>query len=96
MIVPAVSPVAMDFERRFAERRAGAEAQPEESRSMPERRPLKFLAKKPLSRRSVPKGAGVSSALPFLDAIGVGTPLARTTSAPKPRRLLLHSPRRPT
>jgi hypothetical protein len=45
-----------------------------------------FLTKKHLSRRTVLKGAGVSLALPLLDAmIPAGTALAQTAAAPKLR-----------
>jgi hypothetical protein len=45
-----------------------------------------FLTKKHLSRRAVLKGAGVSIALPLLDAmIPAGTALANTAAAPSPR-----------
>ena len=55
-----------------------------------------FLTKKHLSRRTVLKGAGVSLALPLLDAmIPAATALAQTAAAPKlQRRLLLHPARR--
>jgi hypothetical protein len=43
-----------------------------------------FLTKKHLSRRTVLKGAGVSLALPLLDAmIPAATALAQTAAAPK-------------
>ena len=45
-----------------------------------------FLTKKHLSRRTVLKGAGVSLALPLLDAmIPAATALAQTAAAPKLR-----------
>ena len=55
-----------------------------------------FITKKHISRRAVLKGAGVTLALPFLDAmVPAGTALAQTAAVPKTAdRLLLHSPRR--
>jgi len=42
-----------------------------------------FITKKYISRRRVLKGAGVSLALPFLDAmVPAGTALAQTAAAP--------------
>ncbi|HTY51242.1 MAG TPA: DUF1552 domain-containing protein [Steroidobacteraceae bacterium] len=52
-----------------------------------------FLTKKCLSRRTVLKGAGVSIALPLLDAmIPAGTALADTPAAVKPRLGLVYFP----
>ena len=45
-----------------------------------------FISKKHLSRRAVLRGAGVSIALPLLDAmIPASTALAQTAAAPNPR-----------
>jgi Protein of unknown function (DUF1552) len=44
-----------------------------------------FIAKKPLSRRTVLRGMGVSLALPLLDAMVPAAALARTQPAPKTR-----------
>ncbi len=52
-----------------------------------------FLTKKHLSRRTVLKGAGVSIALPLLDAmIPAHTALANTAAAPKPRLGFVYFP----
>lgn len=52
-----------------------------------------FLTKKHLSRRAVLKGAGVSIALPLLDAmIPAGTALANTPAAVKPRLGFVYFP----
>jgi hypothetical protein len=52
-----------------------------------------FLTKKHLSRRTVLKGAGVSIALPLLDAmIPASTALASTAAAPKPRLGFVYFP----
>jgi hypothetical protein len=52
-----------------------------------------FLTKKHLSRRAVLKGAGVSIALPLLDAmIPAGTALANTAAAVKPRLGFVYFP----
>ena len=52
-----------------------------------------FLTKKHLSRRTVLKGAGVSIALPLLDAmIPAGTALASTPAAPNPRLGFVYFP----
>ena len=52
-----------------------------------------FLTKKHLSRRTVLKGAGVSIALPLLDAmIPAGTALASTAAAPKSRLGFVYFP----
>ena len=55
-----------------------------------------FIFKKHISRRTVLKGAGVTLALPFLEAmVPAATALAQTAANPKnSRRLLLHSSRR--
>ena len=55
-----------------------------------------FIFKKHISRRTVLKGAGVTLALPFLEAmVPAATALAQTAANPKIRaRLLLHSSRR--
>src|SRR5919197_4515323 len=46
-----------------------------------------FLTKKHISRRTVLKGAGVTLALPFLDAmVPAATALAQTAAAPKKMR----------
>ena len=45
-----------------------------------------FITKKHLSRRALLRGAGVTVALPFLDAmVPAQTPLAGTAASPKPR-----------
>jgi hypothetical protein len=47
---------------------------------------MTFLTKKHLSRRTILRGAGVSLALPFLDAMmPAQTPMAKTAAAPRPR-----------
>jgi hypothetical protein len=47
---------------------------------------MTFITKKHLSRRTILRGAGVSLALPFLDAMmPAQTPVARTAAAPRPR-----------
>jgi len=52
-----------------------------------------FITKKHLSRRAVLKGAGVSVALPLLDAmIPAGTALAQTAAAPKLRTAFFYLP----
>jgi len=52
-----------------------------------------YLARKPLSRRTVLKGAGVSLALPLLDAmIPAATALAQTAAAPKLRAGFFYIP----
>ncbi len=52
-----------------------------------------FLTKKHLSRRTVLKGAGVSVALPLLDAmIPAGTALAQTAAVPKMRTAFFYLP----
>lgn len=52
-----------------------------------------FLSKKHLSRRAVLRGAGVSLALPLLDAmIPAGTALAQTAAAPKLRTGFFYIP----
>ena len=52
-----------------------------------------FITKKHLSRRTVLKGAGVSLALPFLDAmIPAATALAQTAAAPKLRMGFFYIP----
>jgi Protein of unknown function (DUF1552) len=52
-----------------------------------------FLTKKHLSRRTVLKGAGVSLALPLLDAmVPVGTALAQSAAAPKIRTGFFYIP----
>src|SRR6516225_7317830 len=52
-----------------------------------------FLMKKHLSRRTLLKGAGVSLALPLLDAmIPAATPLAQTAAAPKLRMGFFYIP----
>src|SRR6478735_843542 len=52
-----------------------------------------FLTKKHISRRRVLKGAGVSLALPFLDAmVPAGTALAQTAAAPKLRTGFFYLP----
>jgi Protein of unknown function (DUF1552) len=52
-----------------------------------------FLTKKHLSRRTVLKGAGVSVALPLLDAmIPAGTALAQTAAVPKLRTAFFYLP----
>ena len=55
-----------------------------------------FITKKHISRRTLLKGAGVSLALPLLDAmVPAATALAQTAAAPKiAHGLLLYSPRR--
>ena len=55
-----------------------------------------FIFKKHISRRTVLKGAGVTLALPFLDAmVPAATALAQTAADPEDSRgLLLHSSRR--
>jgi hypothetical protein len=52
-----------------------------------------FLFKKQLSRRTVLKGAGVTIALPLLDAmLPAGTALAQTAAAPSPRLGFVYFP----
>src|SRR6478735_2985984 len=52
-----------------------------------------FITKKHLSRRTVPKGAGASIALPLLDAmIPAATALAQTAAAAKPRLAFIYFP----
>jgi hypothetical protein len=52
-----------------------------------------FITKKHISRRTVLKGAGVSVALPLLDAmIPAGTALAQTAAAPNPRLGFVYFP----
>src|SRR5919107_333792 len=52
-----------------------------------------FLFRKPLSRRAVLKGAGVTIALPLLDAmVPAGTALAQTAAAPSPRLAFVYFP----
>jgi hypothetical protein len=52
-----------------------------------------FITKKHISRRRVLKGAGVSLALPFLDAmVPAGTALAQTAAAPKLRTGFFYLP----
>ena len=52
-----------------------------------------YLARKPLSRRTVLKGVGVSLALPLLDAmIPAATALAQTAAAPKMRAGFFYIP----
>ena len=52
-----------------------------------------FLSKKHVSRRTVLKGAGVSIALPLLDAmIPAGTALAQTAAKPTPRLGFIYFP----
>jgi hypothetical protein len=52
-----------------------------------------FLSKKHLSRRTVLKGAGVTIALPLLDAmIPAGTVLAQTPARPTPRLAFVYFP----
>src|SRR5262249_17395210 len=52
-----------------------------------------FLTKKHISRRTVLKGAGVSLALPFLDAmVPAATALAQTAAAPKMRTAFFYIP----
>jgi len=52
-----------------------------------------FITKKHLSRRTVLKGAGVSLALPLLDAmVPAATALAQTAAAPKLRAGFFYLP----
>jgi Protein of unknown function (DUF1552) len=52
-----------------------------------------YLTKKYLSRRTVLRGAGVSVALPLLDAmIPAATAIAKTAAAPKPRMAFIYFP----
>ena len=52
-----------------------------------------FVFKKQLSRRAVLKGAGVTIALPLLDAmLPAGTALAQTAAAPSPRLGFVYFP----
>src|SRR6476660_2105634 len=52
-----------------------------------------FLTKKHISRRTVLKGAGVSLALPLLDAmVPAATALAQTAAAPKLRTAFFYIP----
>lgn len=52
-----------------------------------------FISKKHLSRRAVLRGAGVSIALPLLDAmIPASTALAQTAAAPNPRLAFVYFP----
>src|ERR1043165_163217 len=55
--------------------------------------PIMFLTKRHLSRRSVLKGAGVTLALPFLDAmVPAATALAQTAAKPKLRTGFFYIP----
>src|SRR6187399_609250 len=59
---------------------------------MAQERPM-FISKKHVSRRAVLKGAGVSIALPLLDAmIPAGTALAQTAAAPAARLGFIYFP----
>ena len=52
-----------------------------------------FLSRKRLSRRTMLKGAGVTIALPLLDAmIPAGTAFAQTAAAPSPRLAFVYFP----
>src|SRR5271169_4443344 len=52
-----------------------------------------FNTKKHLSRRTFLRGAGVTLALPFLDAmVPASTALAQTAASPKPRMGFLYFP----
>ena len=52
-----------------------------------------YLSRKHLSRRTILKGAGVTIALPLLDAmIPAGTALAQTAAAPSPRLAFVYFP----
>ena len=52
-----------------------------------------FITKKHLNRRTVLRGAGVSVALPLLDAmVPAATALAATAAAPKPRMAFVYFP----
>src|SRR6476646_5534665 len=52
-----------------------------------------FITKKHISRRAVLKGAGVSLALPFLEAmVPAATALAQTAAAPKLRTAFFYIP----
>ena len=52
-----------------------------------------FITKRHISRRAVLKGAGVSLALPFLDAmVPAATALAQTAAAPKLRTAFFYLP----
>ena len=52
-----------------------------------------FITKKHISRRTLLKGAGVSLALPLLDAmVPAGTALAQTAAAPKIRTGFFYIP----
>src|SRR5512142_3048530 len=54
---------------------------------------MSFLSRKHLSRRTILKGAGVTIALPLLDAmIPAGTALAQTAAAPSPRLGFIYFP----
>jgi len=54
---------------------------------------MSFLSRKHLSRRTILKGAGVTIALPLLDAmIPAGTALAQTVGAPSPRLGFVYFP----
>ena len=51
------------------------------------------IRKKHISRRTVLRGAGVSIALPFLDAmVPAGTALAKTAAKPLPRMGFFYFP----
>src|SRR5499425_2511509 len=52
-----------------------------------------FIFKKHISRRTVLKGAGITLALPFLDAmVPAATALAQTAAAPKMRTAFFYIP----
>src|SRR6188768_2183175 len=52
-----------------------------------------FITKKHLSRRTVLKGAGVTMALPFLEAmVPAATAMAQTAASPKPRAGFFYIP----
>ncbi len=76
----------MQARRRTAQARACAEGGIEEGLTM-------FLTKKTPSRRTVLKGAGVTLALPLLDAmVPAATALAQTAAAPKLRMGFFYIP----
>src|SRR6476646_8523841 len=63
------------------------------NRARPTKEIHMFITKKHISRRRVLKGAGVSLALPFLDAmVPAGTALAQTAAAPKLRTGFFYLP----
>src|SRR5690554_2854734 len=73
-------------QRARARPRPGSRARYKETRPM-------FIFKKHVSRRAVLKGAGVTLALPFLDAmVPAATAMAQTAASPKVRAGFFYIP----